>query len=633
MSEKKNQPPAALQLLLGGLLSLTTVVAPADEYDLTELSIEDLANLVVTSVSKKEERQQSAAAAIYVLTGDEIRAHGATNIAEALRLVPGLSVARSDAQNWAISARGFNSALADKMEVVLDGRSLYTPLFSGVFWDAQSTFIDDIERIEVIRGPGAAVWGANAVNGVINIVTRSAADTQGNIINLGLGDEVKRQMAARHGGRIGESGHYRVYAQGTDYDDSLDLNGNSRSDAWDLAQAGFRSDWQLEGGDGLTLQGDIYDGTLGTVSRDGEISGFNLLGRWQHRLDNQSQLSLQSYLDHSERLFPGEFEEERDTLDVELVHNFMFGSRHEFVWGAGFRHSSDQIDSLPGGSISFAPDGDTLETASLFVQDEYRLNEHTQLTIGTKIEENDFTGTEVQPTLRIAWSPDNQRTWWGSVSRAVRTPNRLDRDVTIQGFTGSDDFESEVALSVESGYRFPLATDVRADITVFFTDYKDLRAINSSGLPPFPVDNLGEGESWGVEASALWIPGPRSRWLFAYRYLDLELEFPAQAINGQLNTDPKHQAFVRGHYELSDRLDITGMLRYSDELPEEAGSLVGGGDPVPSYTELNLGLVYRVSPQLEWSLHGRDLLHDSHREFGNTAEIERSVFTQLKWRF
>lgn len=620
--------------IFGSLLLLAAVPDHARASDhpemLGDLSLEALADVVITSVSKKEERKNQVAAAVFVLSGDEIRAHGAQTLAEALRLVPGISVARNSANSWSVSARGFNSSLADKMEVVLDGRSLYTPLFSGVWWDAQSTFMDDIERIEVIRGPGASVWGANAVHGVINIVTRAASETQGNVVNLGLGSEVKRQANVRHGGKIGERGHYRVYAQSSDYDSSESLAGKDNQDAWDFNQLGFRSDWGLASGAGLTVQGDAYEGELQQGNQMGEISGFNLLGRWDKTLNQHSTLSVQSYLDHTERVFPGQFSEDRDQIDLEIVHNFQFGERHNIVWGGGYRRSDDDIK---GGAISFDPQSKTLETLSLFVQDQISLTETTTLTVGTKIEENDFTGTEVQPTLRLAWSPDPLHTLWGGLSRAIRTPNRVDNDISALGFAGSEDFESEVALTAETGYRFPFGQNANVDLVAFYTDYDKLRAVDASGPPPLMADNLGEGESWGVEVSSLWIPNSKTRLLFSYRYLDIDLEFPPTSLNGQLNADPTHEAFVRGSYALRDNLNLTAMLRYVDNLSADPSGLITTNQPVPSYTELNLGLQYNLSPRLEWSIHGQNLLDDSHQEFTGGAAIERSVFTQLKWRF
>lgn len=622
----KSPVPLMILVFCAGLLHAQA--SHAD--DLSGFSLEDLANVVVTSVSKKAESKNSAAAAIYVLTGEEIRAHGVRSLPEALRLVPGLSVARTDSQNWAVSARGFNSFLADKMEVVLDGRSLYTPLFSGVFWDAQATLIDDIERIEVIRGPGASVWGANAVNGVINIVTKSSLYTQGNVANLGVGTE-DSHISMRHGGKVGNSGNYRIYAQGSDYDSTEMPQGMDGQDDWDLAQTGFRTDWALDSDSDLTVQGDAYEGELESQQDMGEISGFNLLGRWNRKLGADSGLSVQTYFEHIERIFPGQFDEDRDQFDLEIVHNFTLGQRQEIVWGASYRRSSDDIKSFPGSTTAFDPAADTLETLGIFVQDQIPLSATTELTLGTKIEENDYTGTEVQPTVRIAWSPDALHTLWGSVSRAVRTPNRLDRAVNIMGFTGSEDFDSEVAVSYEAGYRFPFGENANVDLAAFYVDYDELRAVDVSGPPPLFTANLGEATSRGIEASALWIPSSRSRWLFAYRYLDIDYEFPATSIGGEIGADPSHEAFIRSTYAIKDNLDVTGMLRYVDDL--EFDQSTGPVSNVSSYTELNLGLIYRISPNLEWSVHGENLLSDSHQEFSGNHEIERSVFTQLKWRF
>ncbi len=631
----KNLSVRPALLLVSALLYSHGTAQASEIIDLTEFSLEALGDVVITSVSKKKEKKSSAAAAIYVLTGDEIRAHGVRSLPDALRLIPGLTVAKSGASDWAISARGFNSFLADKMEVVMDGRSLYTPLLSGVFWDAQSTFIDDIERIEVIRGPGASVWGANAVNGVINIVTRSSKDTSGTVVNTGVGTETKSHLSARHGGKLGEKGFYRAYVQSSDYDETKSLSGGGANDDWDYKQAGFRTDFQLDNSADLTVQGDLYDSNTSSNDSTGEISGFNLLGNWNKTLSNGSNLSTRVVYDHIERLMPGQFDEDRDQYEIELVHNFQWGTQHDIVWGAAYRLSEDVLKTIPGGGISFDPESESLQTLSAFIQDQYSLTDTLELTFGTKVEENDFTGTEVQPTIRLAWSPDPLHTWWGALSRAVRTPNRLDRDSAIFGFRGSDEFDSEVAISAETGFRFPLNKSTTGDIAVFYTEYSELRAIARNGQS-FRAENLGEGESWGIEASTLWVPNHRANILFAYRYLSVDLDFPASSTSGQLNTDPDHQAFVRGSYKVNDKLLLSSMLRYVDKLvdPDSRGAgATPSNSTVPAYKELNMGVIYQYSPTIEWSLHAENLLHSSHREFGNDVAIERSAYTQIKWRF
>src|SRR5712671_2564414 len=450
-------------LVLNALLAVAAATALAAEplrvADLADLSIEELGNIQVTSVSKHTERLADAPASIFVITGEDIRRSGATRLAEALRLAPNLEVARVSASSYAISARGFNNTIANKLLVLIDGRTVYTPLFSGVFWDAQDVLLEDVERIEVISGPGATLWGANAVNGVINVITRRASDTQG-AFAYGQAGDLERGYGARYGGALGEGGSYRVYGRSFDIFNTSNANGATASDGWSKGQVGFRADWGTAA-NGFTLQGDAYRGSLDqALSDDSSISGNNLLGRWDRDLAEWGQVQIQSYFEHTERDIPGTFAEHLNIFDVEFQHGLRAIGAHRLTWGGGYRYGDDRVTN--SAFLAFLPGDRRLRWSNVFAQDEIALADNLRLTLGTKLESNYYTGTDPLPSARLAWKPDPQRLVWGAVSRAVRAPSRIDRDFFLPartvptpapGLDGGPDFVSEVVKVVEAGYR------------------------------------------------------------------------------------------------------------------------------------------------------------------------------------
>src|SRR5713226_8886719 len=445
-------------LVLNALLAVAAATALAAEplrvADLADLSIEELGNIQVTSVSKHPERLADAPASIFVITGEDIRRSGATRLPEALRLAPNLEVARASASSYAISARGFNNTIANKLLVLIDGRTVYTPLFSGVFWDAQDVMLEDVERIEVISGPGATLWGANAVNGVINVITRRASDTQGAFAYAQSGN-LERGYGARYGGTLGEGGSYRVYGRSFDIFNTSNASGATASDGWSKGQVGFRTDWGTAA-NGFTLQGDAYRGSLDQANNDNtSISGNNLLGRWNRDLAAWGQLQVQSYFEHTERDIPGTFAERLNILDVEFQHRLRPMGAHRLTWGGGYRHGDDRVTNSV--VLAFLPADRSLRWANVFAQDEIALQENLRLTLGTKFENNYYTGTEPLPSARLAWKPDPQRLVWGAASRAVRAPSRIDRDFFVTAgslqLKGGPDFVSEVVKVFEVGYR------------------------------------------------------------------------------------------------------------------------------------------------------------------------------------
>ncbi|MDB5812521.1 MAG: hypothetical protein JWN94_4643, partial [Betaproteobacteria bacterium] len=447
--------------LPGIMLALFLVPAHAADAkikDLFDLSLEQLSNVEVTSVSGRSERLQDAAASIFVISADDIRRSGATTVPDALRIAPNLQVARVSASSYAISARGANNGIGNKLLVLIDGRTVYSPLFSGVIWDAQDVMLEDVDRIEVISGAGATLWGANAVNGVINVITRAAIDTQGALAVAGAGN-VQAGAAARYGGTFGEDGHYRVYGKGFNQANTERSNGTAVKDRFDRSQAGFRADWGHTNSN-FTVQGDAYNGRsesgpLGEPT----LSGANLLGRWNRQLANDSSLRVQAYFDHAERNDPLIYRDKTDTFDIQFQHGFTLAGTHQILWGGGYRNAHDSTETrfVPQNILpqTFSPTSRNLNWKNMFVQDEIALGRRVDLTLGAKVETNIYTGAEFLPSARLAWKIADNHTLWTSASRAVRAPARLDRDFRvflnlpglplIPVIKGGPDFQSEIS--------------------------------------------------------------------------------------------------------------------------------------------------------------------------------------------
>lgn len=612
-----------------------------DSSDLKSLSIEELMEIDVTSVSRRSERLSRAAAAITVITNEDIRRSGVTTLAEALRLVNSVHVAQADGRTWAITSRGFNLTTANKLLVLIDGRSVYTPLFSGVFWDVQQTFLEDVDRIEVIRGPGATLWGANAVNGVINVITRSSRITQGGVAQLGGGEEERVFGGVRQGGKLGERTFYRVYGTYVNREALAFPNGADAQDPLRIGQTGFRIDGDLSSRDSFTFQGDAYRGISGEAIRtDTRLDGGNLLGRWTRSLTDGSGLELQVYWDRAHRDIPQSFEEHQDILDLDFQHQLAVGRRHLLVWGLGYRYIRSDAENSPG--VAWVPEDRDQGLASAFVQDDVQLiQDRLRLTVGTKLEVTESTGLEVQPSVHMAWTPDDRRTLWGAVSRAVRTPTRLDEDlrfIDVEGnpfVFGNPDFESEELLAWELGYRVQPASALILDLATFYNVYDNLRS--QEALVPgqrFPIrlDNKLEAEAWGLELRANYEAAPWWRLHGAYSWFDKDLTLDPDSTDptGGVpeGNDPRHRFTLRSSFDLPRGVQMDAWLRYVDELPDPR---------VPSYTEMDLRVGWVPRPGLDLSLIGRNLLHDRHPELGaptpTRKEVERSLYGRVTWRW
>lgn len=629
---------------------------------LKALSVEQLMDLEVTSVSRRAERLLQAAAAVEVITGEDIRRSGAPGIPSALRLANSLDVAQENGHEWVVSARGFSSDVGNKLLVLMDGRTLYTPLFSGVFWDRQDYVLTDIDRIEIISGPGGALWGANAVNGVINITTRSAADTQGLLLEAGGGTNPEAFGTVRYGGALAGTGHYRVYAKYSDRNPQVLEGGGDANDGWRTAQGGFRFDAQPSQHDTLTLQGDAYRNDE-DIQRGGEgvIKGANVLGRWSRAFSAASDMSLQLYYDRTSLTLPvpglpaiavpdGTLQDELDTVDVDFQHRFAFGERNAIVWGLGYRFTHDVLDNAP--NIAFLPATLDQHLYSAFVQDQIALGDRLELTIGTKLEHTDYTGFEVEPSIRVGWSFTDQQVLWAAVSRAVRTPSRIDRDISTPApgaliviLTGNGDFDSEELIAYEAGYRAQLGPRASIAVSAFYNDYDELRSTSISppdpifGLPfPFFFENNLEGEAYGVELGATVQLLDQWRLYAGYRVLeeDIRVEAGEFDFNNTLNetNDADQQMTLRSALDLPGNVAVDAVLRWVDTRTVNNS---GVATTVPDYVEMDLRVGWRPTETIEVSIAGHNLLDDRHPEFGvpgpGRVEIERSVYGKVVMTF
>jgi len=638
----------------------------ASTSELKRLSIEQLMDIEVTSVSRTPETLSSAAAAVSVISNEDIRRSGATTLPETLRGVPGLHVARRNSNSWAVSSRAFSSINSEKLLVLSDTRSMYTPLVSGVRWDVQDYLLDDIERIEVIRGPGASLWGSNAVNGVINITTKSARNTQGTLLSATAGTE-EMAGAARYGGQFGDSGFFRVFGQYSDRDSTY-KPGSPTSDDWNIGHGGFRADWDASDRDALTLQGDFYSADIGQygpsisiIGRPGptgdlrvDATGGNVLGRWRRQFGPGSDLQLRAYFDRTHRDDPS-FTDDLDTFDVELQRHVVPAAGHEVVWGLNFRYTDNR--NRGKGVFALEPEDSRDQLFGGFAQDQFAITGTVRMTVGTKLEHNDFSGFEVQPTVRLSWDVAAGQNIWGAVSRAVRVPTRLERDISIEVtppgsnprgiLLGSDDFEAEELLAYELGYRWQPLDLLALDLALFNNRYEGLASLElgtpsldpASGIVTVPVINvnLTDARSQGAELLATYSPLDFWRLVASYSYIYLDMQPHGQDLNrGQFleGTTPRQQFSLRSSLHLPGGLQLDAQFRHSTELdrmPE-----LPSGEGIGAYSELDVRLAWRASEQVELSLVGQNLLHDHHLEFGTPAargEIERSVYGKVAWQF
>jgi iron complex outermembrane receptor protein len=614
-------------------------VAPAFSQSveqLRDLSIDQLANIEISSVSKSAEPLSDAPAAIFVISHDDIARSGATTLPEMLRMAPNLEVAQLSPTSYAISARGFNvglnASLSNKLLVLVDGRSVYTPLFGGVYWDMQGVLPEDIERIEVISGPGATLWGANAVNGVINIITRKSSDTQGGVLEVG-GGNVARTASLQYGGRIGQDLTYRIHAEGSDYSAFQTSGGHDAHDGWSKPSGGFRLDWSPPG-DTVSLQRDIFHAS---EDPNNSIGGRDLVATWQHQLDGGSSLQLLAYYDKESRFTDdggGGFE--IDSYDIELQHSFTLGGWNSIVWGVGDRAFSYEIENT---ALKLLPATRTLNLANVFAQDTISVTDRLKLTLGLKIEDEPYTGVEPMPSARLSWKVTDLVLLWGAASRAVRSATPIDRDLheflgSIDYLDGSRHFQPEILTSYELGTRVQASSRASFSISTFYNIYDDLRTIgltNTSplGLPLF-FNNQAGALVYGVE---VWGNYSVTDWWRLSAGFNIQHEHIHFIGNGGLAglgfiaNDPNHQASLRSSIDFGGGVTWDAAFRYVGALHHPA---------VADYGELDMRLGWKVTPTVEVSVAGSNLLHDHHTEFledNESDQIPRSFFIDTRWRF
>jgi len=652
--------------------------APAEPMN---LSLEELLKTEVVTVSRRPQTLQTAAAAVFVIHREDIERSGATSIPEALRMVPGVQVARLSNNRWAVSARGFNGRFANKLQVLLDGRSIYSPLFAGVLWEAEDTLLEDIDRIEVIRGPGAAMWGTNAVNGVINIITRKSRDTQGTLLVAGAGTEERAFGAARHGTAAG-NGHLRVWAKAFSRDESIDLDGRTGNDSWDAARAGFRGDWTLKG-NRLTISGALHRGDVGdrwnianvatprgSVATDVEQpgTGAHLLARHEWALANGSSAVLQGYVDQSTVEVRNIIDQRRLSTGIDFQHSLHLGPDHELIWGLGWLNSRDKIDSQ--GIIRILPERRTLELASAFVHSETMLvPEQLRLSLGVRLEYSNFEAFHPQPNARLLWTPSSDQAVWGAISRAVRRPSRAERDALV-AFSAvpanpplppiltrnvpreDHELRAERVTATEFGYRRQFGTRASVDLALFYNSFRDLRAASLGAhelvFAPVPhiVQNIEpnnqlRARSHGAELMFDWHVAEGWRLQPSYTYLHTRsttsINDPVMQANADLieGTAPRHQLSLRSSFSASARHHFDLWLRHASELKKTDQF----GHAIAAYTTLDARYAWRPLTGLELALVGQNLPERRHSEFApdylpsQTMQIERGVYLKLRWQF
>lgn len=624
----------SLALLSKKTIAQDEKVSPAE---LKKLSVEELMNIEVTLVSRTPQKLTEAASAIQVITANDIRRSGATNIPEALRLVSNLQVAQLNANAWIISSRGFNTIFANKLLVMIDGRTVYTPLFGGVLWELQNVLLEDVDRIEVVSGPGGTLWGANAVNGVINIVTKSAKETQGLYASVLGGTFVKDEAALRYGNKIGKKISYKVYGQHYDRNSALLPDGSNNTDAWRLTQTGFRMDWSGSKTNEYTIQGDYYGGTKKTTGGNSDFNGENILGRWSRSFSEKRDLMLQFYYDRYYRDdVPSATSTELKTFDLDFQYRFPIAKRQIILAGAGYRLVRDNtISRTP--NVGILPEKANLDLFNGFVQDEISLTDKLKVTLGTKVLHNVYTDFEFQPSARAALTIAKNNTLWAALSRAVRTPSRFDVDYFLPktpvpanrpSVAGGPNFISEKLVAYELGYRVQPTTNSTFSIATFYNIYSDLYSVEAlPGTLTYQIQNGSEGKSWGAELAATSQLSSKWRLRGGYTYFNKKLKAKAGHTFDPtyLGNDANNQILLQSMADVTTHLHIDIIARYLDYLPKTLATV-----EVPGYFTFDARVAYTIK-QFELSVVGQNLYEKKHTEF-QALDIPRSLYARLTLR-
>lgn len=605
------------------------------------MSFEELMNIEVTSVSKRPEKLSEVASAIQVITQEDIHRSGATTLPEALALAPNLQVAKYNSYAWVISARGFNNVFSNKLLVMIDGRTVYSPLFAGVYWDAQSVPLQDIDRIEVISGPGGTLWGANAVNGVINIITKKAKDTRGLYVSAAAGNYLHDQFSARYGGAIGSSITYRVYLQRQDIDPTLKANRRVNTDNWDLNQGGLRMDYDAGGPDKISFQANFEGGTEHTQPGPSSFDEQDVMAQWAHVFSERSDLQLKAYYDRSwRRDLPSTINDQIETYDIDLQHHFRIGKSNDLLWGGEYRFMKDASQNTTT-FVGFLPARKDMQLYNFFVQDDIKLiPDFFKLTLGTKLLNDIYTGFELQPSARLTWTPGQQQTVWAAVSRAVRAPSRIDVDYhiptypvppTTQNVGGGPNFVSEKLIAYELGYRVQASQKVSLSLATFYNVYDDLYSVEVvPNTKTYLIQNGMKGNSQGFELSGVWQLFDNWRLRGGYTFFNKNIsDKPGHSFDTSYEgTDPKHQAVLQSMFDLSKyfQLDLTG--RYISSRPF---SVLAGVPAVAAYSNLDVRLTWHPG-KMEFSLVGQNIVNPNHVEFAFNR-IPRSIYGKIAFAF
>jgi iron complex outermembrane receptor protein len=657
---------AAAFLLLTASLVRAQGVDTGPEGRLKGLTLEQLGDIEVTSVSKGPVKVTQTPAAVYVITQDDIRRSGVRSLPEALRLAPGVDVAQIDSVKWAVGIRGFESRLSRAVLVLIDGRSVYSPLFHGVYWEVQDTLLKDVDRIEVIRGPGATIWGANAVNGVINIITKNARDTRGAYALVGGGSVEQGHAAFRYGGGNDKGFNYRAYVQGTDQGPEYHSD-NRNFDDWRRIQGGFRSDWDINQRDSLTLQGDIYSGVAGesvritsltppsstVVDQNANLSGGNILMRWQRMLSSTSNIQIQGYYDRVNRLQSSQAEY-RNTFDVDFIHHLAIGERQDFIYGFEVRESPASVPTIVPTYV-FNPNERTDQVYTAYAQDTVQiLPDRLALTIGTKLLHSSFSGFDVEPSVRALWTPNRKQTLWAGITRAVRTPSDIEDTLTNTAFlssspssimrtTGDGRFTSETLLGYEVGYRSLLARTFSLDIATFYNRYNHLLSLEpgtpysevDGGLTttvyPFQNANGIEGTTKGFEITPDWKPKDWWRLQGSFSFLTMDM-MPIASSNDTvtastlIRSSPRRQGRLQSYFDIGKKIEFSATWRYVSSIPLYQ---------VNGYQTGDLRFAWRFLRNVEFAVTGQNLLQPRHAEFGGDpgplVSIKRNIFASLSF--
>jgi iron complex outermembrane receptor protein len=661
-------------LVIAALVTTAMPAWPQEKVaDLTNQSIEDLMNVEVTSVSKTEEKLSKTASAVFVISQEDIRRSGATNIPDLLRMVPGMDVAQINANTWAISARGFNGRFSNELMVLVDGRSVYTPTFGGVFWDVLDMPLENIERIEVIRGPGGSIWGENAVNGVVNIITKKASETKGGMVVAGGGNLDRGFGTLEYGGSLGKSTDYRVYTKYLNQDNMPSLTGQDGGDGWHVLRGGFRVDSALSAKDTLTLQGDMYTGqegnptiylpsitSPGVVNTEMQVplSGGFLQAIWNHVASARSDITLQISYDNYER--DDVLREGRRTFNVDFQHHFQRGDRQNVVWGLGYRDSNSDSDGTITASLN-PRDLDTQLFGAFFPDEIALVPDRLYLTVGARLEHNYYTGFNFLPSARVAWVLNKREMVWVAISRVVRSPAAIDASLRLNfgGFTppggtpvlfsllGNPHIDDENLIAYEAGYRSTFSSHLSVDLAAYYNNYSDQETTEPDGsfientpAPPHIVMaqtymNLMHGETHGIEIAANW--KATNRWTlspgYALEQIHMHLDPASQdttSVAGAEGSSPAQSAQVRSHLDLPRSLSWDASAYFVGRLT----------DPInPSYTRLDTGLTWKWHERVSVSLVGQNLLKNSHLEFTDATQstrstlVKRNVYAKLTWRY